>query len=85
MIDSRELRFHLPDGYHWSLDRLNNAEVETRFGSYHRKVHQKDGTLVIEEDITLPPQIIQTKDYGEFREFCLAVDEIQRLELKAEK
>ena len=84
-ISHKKLRFHLPEGYHWNMDTLHDAKIETRFGGYMRKVSKKDGVLELEEEITLLPQVIQTKDYAEFREFCLIVDEIQRVVIQGGK
>ena len=79
----RKLKLKLPDGYHWNMDTLKDARLETRFGKYHRTVHEANGVLELEEGIIVLPQIVEKKDYAAFREFCLSVDDLQRMFLQA--
>ena len=82
---SRTLTFHMPSGYQWQSRTLQNASVNTRFGNYSRDIRISGETLEIKEKIQILPQYIELSDYRDFRDFCLAIDNAQRIELHAIK
>ncbi len=82
---NRTLSFHMPAGYQWKTQTLKNAAIDSHFGKYQCEFQISGETLVLKEQLQLPPQYIELKDYSDFRDFCLAVDEAQRIELRAIK
>ena len=81
----RIMTYHAPKDYLWQSDTLDDVSIDTRFGKYSRKTRIDNEKLVLDEQLTLLPQYIDLKDYAEFRMFCLAVDEAQRIVLRAKQ
>ena len=84
-IVDRTLTYHAPSGYAWDTSALNDVSIDTRFGKYSRVVQVDGETLMLHEKIAILPQYIELNDYAAFRDFCLAVDEAQRVELRAKQ
>ena len=84
-LSHRKLIMHAPEGYTWDSETLTDITIETPYGKFtrHTKIQGKD--LELSESIQILPQRIEVKDYPEFRNFCLAVDEAQRTTLIGSK
>ena len=85
VLSNRKLTFHAPDDYKWQSATLQDFSIDSRFGKFSREIHIDGTTLEVNEHIALLPQRVDLKDYAEFREFCLAVDEAQRTVMSAKK
>ena len=85
MQSRRKLIFNASDGFTWKTDTLNDVDINTKFGRYTRQTHLDGNVLVLEESISVKPQRVPLNEYGAFREFCLSVDEAQRIVISAAK
>ena len=77
-LSKRSLLLHAPEGYTWSPETLTDIDIDTPFGKFSRHIKINGKGLELNESIQILPQRVETKDYAEFRNFCLAVDEAQR-------
>ena len=79
-------RYLLPDGYRVAEESLLSFELEEGDNHYRLLIEEQsdsDGRwLAVSRTIYLPPQLIETREYEEFREFCRTVDEIERQQVK---
>ncbi|MBQ9396462.1 MAG: hypothetical protein IJU23_13240 [Proteobacteria bacterium] len=85
MQSKRKLKFNAPAGFVWKTDTLHDVDVNTKYGRYTRQTHLDGNVLILEESISVKPQRVPLAEYGAFREFCLAVDEAQRIVISAVK
>lgn len=83
MLSARTLTFHAPDGFTWDLSTIRDAAIDTPFGKYTRQSHLEGNDLKIAETIELLPQRVEPEDYAAFRNFCLSVDEAQKIIITA--
>ncbi|MCD4733172.1 hypothetical protein K8R78_02915, partial [bacterium] len=79
-------RYLLPEGYRVADESLLLFE-RSEGDNYYRLVVEEqtdsEGSwLSVARTVYLPPQLIETGDYEEFREFCRTVDEIERQPVK---
>ncbi len=79
-------RYLLPEGYRVAGESLLSLELEEGDSYYRLLVEEQTDSegswLAVSRTIYLPPQLIETRDYEEFREFCRSVDEIERQQVK---
>lgn len=83
VLSKRRLNLKAPNGYHWNHETLNDVDIKSKFGHFSRKLQIQNESLQIIEEISLLPQRIELRDYADFRDFCLAVDEAQKTLLSA--
>lgn len=83
LSQSSTVVFRLPPGWTVEESSLVDEELQALAASYELRTETRDGDdgreLVINRRLLLPPQHVETDDYLEFREFCRAVDELERL------
>ncbi|HUT98111.1 MAG TPA: tetratricopeptide repeat protein [bacterium] len=76
-----ELRYTLPEGWSPTADSLFTERVESGVNGYLLEVARDsdagDG-LILRRVAVIPLQRVETSEYGEFREFCRRVDELER-------
>ena len=84
-LNDRTLTFHAPSGYAWQSATLRDISLDSKFGRYRRSVQIDGETIILHENIELLPQYVELEDYAGFRDFCLAIDDAQRIELRAQK
>jgi len=79
-------RYLLPEGYRVAGESLLSIELEEGDNYYRLLIEEQsdsDGRwLAVARTVYLPPQLIETREYEEFREFCRTVDEIERQQVK---
>ena len=85
ILSARTLTFHAPDGYTWDLSTIRDVSIDTPFGKYSRTSHIDGKALKIAEMIELLPQRVETEEYAAFRNFCLSVDEAQKIIISAHR
>ncbi|OGD74455.1 MAG: hypothetical protein A2Y64_01685 [Candidatus Coatesbacteria bacterium RBG_13_66_14] len=76
-----ELRYALPEGWSPTADSLFSERVESGVNAYLLEVARDPddgGGLILRRVAMIPLQRVETSDYGEFREFCRRVDELER-------
>ena len=84
-LSQRTLLIHAPEGYTWDSETLTDIDIHTPFGRFTRHTQIRGKDLELNESIQILPQRVEVKDYPEFRNFCLAVDEAQRTTLIGSK
>lgn len=85
VLSKRSLVLNAPDGYAWNTQTLNDVRIETPFGKFERSMTASGRRLELRESIELLSQRVETSQYAEFRDFCLAVDEAQRTLIRAQR
>ncbi len=85
VLSKRTLVLNAPDGYAWNTQTLNDVRIETEFGKFERSMTANGRRLELRESAELLSQRIETAQYAEFRDFCLAVDEAQRTLIRAQR
>ena len=83
ILSARTLTFHAPENFTWDLSTIRDVSIDTQFGKYSRQSHLDGKDLKIAEKIELLPQRVETEDYAAFRNFCLSVDEAQKIIISA--
>jgi len=76
-----ELHYTLPEGTTPTADSLFTEKVESGVNSYLLEVTRDPddgGGLILRRVAVIPLQRVEPSDYGEFREFCRRVDELER-------
>ncbi len=71
-----EARFHLPEGMHL-LEPEPEVNLETEFGTFHRRVRTEGAEVVVEEFLRLNLVRVPPERYGALARFCGAVDAAQ--------
>ena len=85
VLSSRTLSLKAPKGYTWNAQTLHDVDIDTPFGKFSRKLTLDGDKLQLRESIELLSQRIETAQYADFRNFCLAVDEAQRTMIRAQR
>ena len=85
VLSSRTLSLKAPEGYTWNAQTLHDVDIDTPFGKFSRKLTLDGDKLQLRESIELLSQRIETAQYADFRNFCLAVDEAQRTMIRAQR
>ena len=85
VLSSRTLSLKAPEGYTWNAQTLHDVDIDTPFGKFSRKLTLDGDKLQLRESIELLSQRIETAQYADFRNFCLAVDEVQRTMIRAQR
>jgi len=76
-----EMRYALPEGWTPTADSLFTERVGAGVNSYLLEVVRDPDAgngLILRRVAVIPLQRIETSDYGDFREFCRRVDELER-------
>gem|GEM_PF-2899273 len=76
-----ELRYALPEGWTPTDDSLLTERVESGMNRYLLEVVRDPaygGSLILRRVAVIGLQRVEPSDYGEFREFCRRVDELER-------
>jgi hypothetical protein len=56
--------------------RWSERRFETRWGSVVEEISERDGWLHSVLELSIPAQVVEPEDYGEFARFCHAIDEL---------
>ncbi|MCK4593874.1 tetratricopeptide repeat protein, partial [bacterium] len=76
-----EVHHTLPEGWHPSTDSLFTEKLEVNGNRYLLEIKESPGDaggLILRREVVIPIQRVEQSDYGEFREFCRQVDELER-------